>query len=93
MTSALAILTALLDRLGHYETAATLSRSGTNPFTLATYPEFDATITHLRKVLGDDTYESFARIGADMSNAARASYALDQIERVRMRLPPSSEPS
>ena len=37
----------------------------------------------LRDVLGDDRYESLARIGADMTNAARANYALDQIDLAR----------
>ena len=83
MSSAHAVLAALLVQLGRYESAATLSAAGDSPFASATYPEFQATITHLRDVLGDDRYESLARIGADMTNAARANYALDQIDLAR----------
>jgi hypothetical protein len=92
MSSAHAVLTALLVRLGHYESAATLSAGGDAPFTSATYPEFTATITHLRHVLGDDRYESLARIGADMTNAARANYALDLIGRVRVDVAQDESP-
>jgi hypothetical protein len=83
MSSAHAVLAALLVQLGRYESAATLSAAGDSPFASATYPEVQATITHLRDVLGDDRYESLARIGADMTNAARANYALDQIDLAR----------
>jgi predicted ATPase len=86
MTSALAVLAALLDRLGHYESAATISAAGTSPFTLTTFPEFKVTITHLREVLGDEVYESLARIGANMTNAAIAEYAFGQIDRARDEL-------
>ena len=41
---------------------------------------------HLRQVFGDETYESFAQAGANMTNAAKAAYALDQIERARVDL-------
>jgi hypothetical protein len=49
-------------------------------------PEINAVITHLRAVLGDTTYESLARTGADMTNAAIATYALDQIDLARVEL-------
>jgi predicted ATPase len=81
MSSGHAVLAALLIRLGQYESAAILSAAGDAPFVWASYPEFKATITHLRELLDDDTYESFVRIGANMTNAARANYALDQIDR------------
>ena len=35
---------------------------------------------HLREVLGDEAYESFARAGEDMTNAEMAAYALEQID-------------
>jgi hypothetical protein len=36
----------------------------------------------LRDVLGEQTYDSFARNGKTMTHAAIATYAYDQIERV-----------
>jgi len=45
MSSAHAVLAALLVQLGRYESAATLSAAGDSPFASATYPEFQATIT------------------------------------------------
>jgi hypothetical protein len=35
---------------------------------------------HLRDMLGDEGYESFARAGEHMTNAAMATYTLDQID-------------
>ena len=46
--SPLAILAALLDRLGHFEAAATISGFAATPLTRAGFPEIDATIAHLR---------------------------------------------
>jgi hypothetical protein len=43
-------------------------------------------ITHLRDVLGDETYESLARIGEAMTIAAIATYAYDQIDQARKEL-------
>jgi hypothetical protein len=56
---------------------------GATPFAQAAFPEITTTISHLRDVLGDETYESFARTGAAMTAAAMATYALDQIEQAR----------
>jgi hypothetical protein len=86
MTSApLALLAALFDRLGHHESAATMAGSAFSPFTAA-LPEFNATIAHLRDVLGDKTYESLARKGETMTTAAMATYAYDQIDQARAEL-------
>jgi hypothetical protein len=41
---------------------------------------------HLRQVFGDETYESFAQAGANMTNAAKPAYALDQIDLARADL-------
>jgi tetratricopeptide (TPR) repeat protein len=49
LPSSLAILATLLDRLGHYEPAATISGCAGTAFTRTTYPEFNSTITHLRR--------------------------------------------
>jgi hypothetical protein len=60
--TALAILAALFDRLGCYEPAATIAGFAASPLS-ATLPEFNTAITHLRDVLGDQTYESLTRAG------------------------------
>ena len=84
--SPLAILAALFDRLGHHEPAATISGFAANPLTRTAFPEINTTITHLREVLGDKAYESFARAGANMTTAAMATYAYDQIDQARIEL-------
>jgi predicted ATPase len=84
--SPLAILAALLYRLGQYEPAATIADFAANPLTHMAFPEVIETIARLRKVLGDDAYESLARRGESMTNAAMATYALDQIDLARTQL-------
>ena len=49
-------------------------------------PEVATAITHLRDVLGDQTYESLAREGETMTTAAMVTYALDQIDQARAEL-------
>ena len=82
----LAILAALFDRLGRYESAATIAGFAFNPPTAAVIPEISAAVAHLRHVLGDDIYESLAREGQTMTFAAMATYAYDQIEKGRAEL-------
>jgi hypothetical protein len=72
-----------LERLGHHEPAATISGFAATPFAQTSFPEINAAITRLREVLGDDTYESLARAGKNMTSAGMVSYALDQIDRAR----------
>ena len=79
----LAILAALFDRLGHYDPAATICGFAATPLASTGLPEFNRTITHLREVLGDEVYESFARTGKNMTNAAMVAYAFDQIDQAR----------
>jgi class 3 adenylate cyclase len=43
-------------------------------------------ITHLRSVLGDQTYESLTRKGETMTTAEMATYAYDQIDQARTEL-------
>jgi predicted ATPase len=88
VASAFAVLAGLLDRLGEYEAAATMSAAGANPFARATYPELHGTIAHLREVLGDNTYELLLGTGESMTNAAMATYAFEQIDLARARLLP-----
>ena len=78
--------TTFFDRLGHLEAAATISGFAANPFTRAALPEIETTINHLRDVLGDQAYESFARAGERMTNAAMVAYALEQIDQARARV-------
>jgi hypothetical protein len=41
---------------------------------------------HLRDVLGDQAYESLARMGEAMTTGAIATYAYDQIDQARTEL-------
>ena len=81
----LAVLAALFDQLGHHESAATIADSQTAR-SRGRVPELTTAIIHLRKVLGDETYESFARRGEDMTTAAIVTYAYDQIDQARAEL-------
>ena len=91
MPNPLAVLVALFDRLGHPEPAATISGFAVNPFSRIAFPEIHTTITHLREILGDGPYESFAHAGKHMTNAAMATYAYDQIDQARTELNAVSE--
>ncbi|WP_156686403.1 ATP-binding protein [Mycobacterium sp. Marseille-P9652] len=82
----LAVLAALLDRLGHYEPAATIAGFALSPFSASAVPEITTAITHLRQVLGDQTYESLARKGETMPTAEMVTYAYDQIDQARTEL-------
>jgi predicted ATPase len=83
----LAILATFLDRLGRYEPAATIGGfAAVNPMTSAGLPELGTAITHLREVLGDQTYESLARKGETVTTAAMVTYAYDQIDQARAEL-------
>jgi predicted ATPase/class 3 adenylate cyclase len=82
----LAILAALFDRLGRYEPAATIAGFALNPMAAAAFPEINTAITHLRDVLGDQTYESLARKGETMTTAAMVTYAYDEIDQARTTL-------
>jgi predicted ATPase len=86
----LAILAALFDRLGHYESAAAIAGFALHPIAAAVFPEITTAITHLREVLGDATYESLARKGETMTTAEMATYAYDQIDQARTELEHSS---
>ena len=49
-------------------------------------PEVATAIAHLREVVGDRTYESFACAGKTMTTAAMVTYAYDQIDQARAAL-------
>jgi hypothetical protein len=82
----LAILAVLFDRLGRYEPAAAIAGFALSPVAVAAVPELTTAITHLRDVLGEATYESFARKGETMTTTAMATYAYDQIDHARTEL-------
>lgn len=84
--SPLAVLAFLFDRLGHYEPAATIAGFAFGPISAAVLPQINAAIAHLRKVLGDQTYESFAHKGNAMTAAEMVTYAYDQIDQTRTEL-------
>ena len=83
--SALATLAVVLDRLGRLEPAATIAGFAFSPLT-ALFPQLSTAITHLRDVLGDQTYESLARKGETMTTTAMVTYAYDQIDQARTEL-------
>jgi tetratricopeptide (TPR) repeat protein len=82
----LAVLAVLFDRLGRYEPAATIAGFALSPLAATGVPEITAAITHLRDVLGEQTYESLARNGEAMTTAAMVTYAYDQIDQARTEL-------
>jgi hypothetical protein len=81
---ALATLAIFLDRVGHYEPAATIAAG--LAFSPLTASQLSTVIAHLRDVLGDQTYESLAHKGETMSTAAMVTYAYDQIDQARTEL-------
>jgi hypothetical protein len=62
-----------------------------SPPSRAAFPEVTTATTHLRGVLGDQTYESLARKGETMTTAAMVTYAYDQIDQARTELKTVSE--
>jgi predicted ATPase len=84
--SALATLAVFLDRRGRLEPAAIIAGFAFSPLTAAAFSQLSISITHLRDVLGDQTYESLAGKGETMNTAAMVTYAYDQIDQVRAEL-------
>ncbi len=82
----LAILANILDGLEWHEQAAVLSGFAASELTSAVFAEFPGVVAHLREVLGRDKFEMYARQGANMTTAAIAAYAYDQIEQARAKL-------
>ena len=85
-------LAAFFDRIGYHEPAATIAGLTARLLRASHFPQVGTTITHLREVLGDQTYESLARAGENMTNAEMASYALDKIDLARSHLRQAEEP-
>ena len=85
-TGPLAILAALLHRLGHFESAAVIGHFADNPFTRLSYPEIKATVDQLAEELGSETYRALAAKAADMTNAEIVAYAYGQIDQAQAEL-------
>jgi hypothetical protein len=85
-TTPLAALAASFDRLGRFKAAATIAGFALSPLTALATPEISTAVSHLRTVLGDETYESLARRGEQMTTAPMVTYALDQIDQARAEL-------
>ena len=86
LRSPLTKLAIFLDRVGRFEPAATIAGFAFSPLTATTFPNINNAITHLRDVLGDQTYESLARKGETMATAEMVTYAYDQIDQARAEL-------
>jgi predicted ATPase len=84
--SALATLAVFLDRLGRPEPAATVAGFALSPVTASAFPRLSTAITHLRDVLGDQTYEPLAHKGETMTTAEIVAYVYDQIDQARTEL-------
>jgi predicted ATPase/class 3 adenylate cyclase len=82
----LAILAGVFDRLGLHEQAAIITGFAATEMARAGYPQINATIAHLRNVLGEATYESLTREGESMTTAEMVTYAYDQINQARAEL-------
>jgi tetratricopeptide (TPR) repeat protein len=89
--SVLATLAVLLHRVGRLEPAAIIAGFAFSPLTASTVPQLTTAITHLRDVLGDQTYESLAHKGETMTTAAIVTYAYDQIDQARAELEAASK--
>ena len=89
----MATLATVLDRMGRYEPAATIGGFGFNPFAVASQPELNISIVHLREVLGNQTYESLARKGETMTTTELVAYAYDQIDQARAALAQTNDPA
>jgi predicted ATPase len=84
--SPLANLAGLLHQLGHHEVAASIAEFADDPLTRIAFAEITTTIGRLREVLGDERYESLARVGSSKTNAEMANYAFEQIDLARAQL-------
>jgi predicted ATPase len=87
LRAALGLFATFLDRRGDAEAAATVAGfAGVMPTAAPSVPEFGTTLSHLRDVLGEQTYAMSAHGGAEMSMATAVTFAYDEIDRVRHEL-------
>ncbi|OBI24672.1 adenylate/guanylate cyclase domain-containing protein [Mycobacterium sp. E2238] len=84
MYNALAVFAVFLNRLGRYEPASIIAGlAAVSAMAATTLPELGEMIADLRKVLGDQSYESLARKGEVMTTADIVTYAYAQIDKIR----------
>ena len=76
----------MFDRLGRRELAATIAGFALSPRTALGTSEINTAITHLRDVLGEKTYEQFARKGETMTTAEMVKDAYDEIDQAQIEL-------
>jgi hypothetical protein len=79
----LASLAVCLDRMSQHEAAATLAGSAATSLTVAVVRALPTAVAHLRQVLGDQTFETFASLGAALEPTDLVRYALEQIDHAR----------
>jgi tetratricopeptide (TPR) repeat protein len=84
--SPLGILVGVLADFECHEQAATVAGFAASALTATALPEFGATVSRLRQILGADAYQSHAGRGESMTTSAIAAYALDQVEYVRAQI-------
>lgn len=92
LRTVLGLLAIFLERHAHYDSAAIMAGfAAVSPSSAPNLAEFGTAITHLREVLGEQTYKLHARTGEMMGMAATVAYAFDQIDQARAALTAVSE--
>jgi predicted ATPase/class 3 adenylate cyclase len=86
LRSPLASLAVCLDRMSQPEAAATIAGSAQTNLTVAVVRTLPAATAHLRQVLGDQKFETFAARGAALEPTDVVSYALEQIDHARAKV-------
>lgn len=86
----LANLASLFDRLTRYEPAAVIAGFASTTV-VPGLTTIEATVNHLREVLGNQAYESLANAGDASTLADIATYAFDQIDQARAEMNAVSE--
>jgi tetratricopeptide (TPR) repeat protein len=81
LVGTLASLAVGLDRIGRERAAATLY--GATVTSSTSFPVRTTTVEHLRSALGDEVFDSCVAIGVAMGPLEAATYAREQINRVR----------
>ena len=85
--SPLVNLAAILDRVGHFASAAVVVSFGAlSPMAVVSNPQIAAVINHIRENLSTQTYDALVREGATMTPAAMVTYAFEQIDQARAEL-------
>jgi hypothetical protein len=83
----LATLALILDRLGHFESAAKLvGFPALSPMIAAAFPDITTVIAHVKENLGAQTFDSLALMGETMTPANMVTYAYSQIDLARAEL-------